>query len=337
MPIPELLAQCRDRQLLTPEVIHPANDFYGHATLLRSYCAWPSPRPLKVAIEHGIRLSGTIWHEDLRTRCPIFLCATEEHARNYERQAGGGRRAFAIGPMVRYVPHALAPASDRLLVAFPVHSSHRVRAEYDLAAFMNTLDSLRSSFDRIQVCVYWKDVLGGVADHLERRGFECVSAGHMFDPGFLPRLVSILSPAATVYTNEPGSIVFYAALLGKAVWLERTSVQYVADAEILKVDVPSFLDASPVQEMLSLFAGRAPRLTGAQMEFVDRMTGTASLKSPEEIHEIFALAEASYAARTPLRQRTADRVAVLRHRLRVRKAARQGGILPVEASPAGQG
>ena len=64
-----------------------------------------------------------------------------------------------------------------------------------------------------------------------------MTAGHIYDAGFLPRMRAILEGATTVISNEVGSFLFYAVALGRPVWLVDEDVSYRAEsAEILRRD-----------------------------------------------------------------------------------------------------
>lgn len=323
-------ALCRDRGLLTPE-LHGSNDFYGHAAILKAYCALPARRSLKVAVEHAIFLNDYVWEEDLRSRCPWFLCATRAHAEDFERRAAGVKRAMAIGPMLHYVPRPSGRTDPRrTLVAFPAHSSHRIRTVFDVDAFCAEVRRAASGFERVLVCVYWKDVLRGMARDFTARGFECVSAGHMFDHGFLPRLRTILDSSDVAFTNEVGSHVLYAAALGKPVWIERGAVDYQADSpEALATDVPDFVEHPTVVRLLATFRDRVGEQTPAQRDLVDELTGAENVKTPAEMRALLLAAEAEYERESGVRRRLQDAIHAVRFASRSLRARANGGLLPV--------
>lgn len=313
----ELLALCADRALLTPE-LHASNDYYGHAAILKRYCGLPEQSALKVAVEHGVMLNDTIWTYDLNTAMPLFLCAEASHARQYESRTSG-RRALPIGPMIHYANALSAPerrSARRVLTAFPAHSSQRVRVRYDRQALLRRLEGLRREFDEIVVCLYWRDVLHGAVADYAQRGFTCVSAGHIYDKEFLPRLVEVLRGSTLVYTNEVGSHVLYAALLDRPVWIERCEVRYEADAEIASMDVPAFTDHPNVADLLLLFGRRVEALTAEQLSFVRQLCGADYVRSPGQLREVLTAAAAEYRQIASLRQRTKDVLRRLRYHQR---------------------
>jgi hypothetical protein len=292
-----LVELCRDRRLVTPE-LHVPNDYYGHATVLKRWAGLPAGRSLKVAVEHGVPLSGSIWQVDLNTEMPVFLCAGAAHARDYERRAGGRRRAVPIGPMFRYLPLVHAPGPrQRLLVAFPSHSTHRVHAEYDVEGFADRIAELGRGFDRVRVCMYWRDVLQGRHLPFRERGLECVSAGHMYDVEFLPRLLEILRPASMVLSNELGSQLLIATLLGIPVLLRRDEVRYLASPEVLADDAPPFLQQPVVGRILELFAEPRSEPSEEQRRLVEELCGAEHVRSPAELRALLEEAEAEYRRR----------------------------------------
>lgn len=303
-----LVRLCRERRLFTPE-LHASNDFYGHAHLLKRYAGLREESPLKVAIEHGVTLEDSIWKVDLETVMSVFLCAGAAHARDYEARTGGRKRALPIGPMYRYAEAGAGPAAprtDRVLLAFPVHSSHRVRAVFDAQAFSDEAERVGRDFDRVVVCVYWRDVLHGVHELFRARGFEVVSAGHMFDFEFLPRLVRIVREATLVLTNEVGTQVLVSTLMGKPVLLRRTEVSYEASGAVLAEDVPPFLTHPRVQRILELFSEPHDAPTAAQRALVEEVAGAAHTRSPTEMRTILEEAEQVYRRRVGPARRLGD-------------------------------
>lgn len=318
-----LIDLCRDRPLITPE-LHASNDFYGHATLLKRHAGLPRHRALHVAIEHAITFNEYLWDVDVQTRMAAFLCGSPAIARAFEARSGGRVRAVPIGPLALYAPRPAAPVTERCLVVFPTHSTHRVRTEFDIDAFLAMIEDIRPSFDRVVVCVYWKDVLHGMHLRFRERGLECVSAGHMYDPGFLARLVHILSRASLVFTNEIGTQILLATLLGKPVWLRRMDIRYIASKEVLAVDVPEFLEHPNLARVLSLFAEPRDDVSPEQRTFVEDLTGAAHHRAPAELRDLLAEADHAYRQRRGLETRVRDLISRgLYHGRRVERAARQ--------------
>jgi hypothetical protein len=307
----ELNELCRDRPLVTPE-IHTPNDFYGHATLLKRYAALPPRPPLKAVIEHGPFIDDFMWDHDARSALPLVLCSSDHRVQRHTGLRHGARRAVAIGPLTAYVTaDARSRPSDgrRRLVAFPAHSTHHVEARYEVDAFSEALARTPGHWDEIWVCLYWRDVLRGLAGAFRERGFSVVSAGHMYDRQFLHRLVSILSAAELVVTNEMGSHVLYAVHEGRPVWIVSDEVTYVADRSTLSRDHSASPEYQRQQlRAVELFREPVEEPTSAQREFAAEMLTPEAIRSPDEMRAVLEEAEELYRDSSPLRRRVEHRL-----------------------------
>jgi len=297
MEAAQLFALAEDRELVTPEIHYPPNDFYGHAHILKQYTGLPLDQPLKVAIQHGFRRTDLIWISDLTARVPVFLCSNEEMARAFEKQTLGPEKAVPIGFPMMYLPNfgAPPPPDERCLVAFPTHSTHTITKTFDVDAFARRIEGYGQQFDRILICVYWKNVLDGLAQTLIDAGFECTTAGHMFDPEFLLRLSSILQSATALYTNELGTQVLYATLMNIPVWIDKQDIRVSAESgAILQRDGADGSHHRHFIDLARLFAEPRDKVSEEQFQYVADLTGLADFKSKDELREILAIAEAMY-------------------------------------------
>lgn len=285
-----------DRPQRTRE-LHLPSAFYGHADALRRYAGLPRRKRLKVAIEHGVGLTPSVWDVDLEAAVPTFVCASPERAARYTELASADRVAVAIGPMILYAPRSEPDAATRRLVAFPAHSTHHVDAVYDVDRFARRLERRRGDWDEIEVCVYWRDILRGVHHAYLERGFRCVTAGHMYDPAFLTRLRAILERATVVTSNEIGSYLFYAVALDRPVWVEPDEVDYVADPAVLDRDRATAPEWGALSTRLrELFVPERDAVGDEQRATVDALAGLRFHRSPADVGQLLAAAEARYRA-----------------------------------------
>jgi hypothetical protein len=295
----------RDRRLVTAE-LHMQNAYYGHATVLKTFAGIPHWRPLKVAIEHGVAVVSQVWTVDAETAMPVFLCASEERARTYSALFPG-TEAVAIGPMIEYA----APLGDPSpvggrLVAFPAHSTHHIIARWDPTVFVKQLLHECSRWGEVVVCLYWRDILAGRHQPFEASGFRCVTAGHMYDPAFLPRLRTIIESGEAVITNEVGSHVLYSVYLQRPVRIVAQDIRYEAAPEVLERDgaTSRHWQEEPIRTIRELFESDSYTLTQQQTDFVSALTGRSSRRSRSDMKEILMRAEERYRHRHPRWQRT---------------------------------
>lgn len=304
----ELRELVRNRHQKTPE-IHPPSDFYGSAATLKRFAGLPADRSLHAVVEHGLVPLPRVWKLDARAPFPTFICAGKLRIRPYETARPGGR-AIAVGPMIRYAQGGGPPAPrprGRLLV-FPAHSTHFVKSEYDAPGFARRLAGFRDRFSDISVCLYWRDVLEGMDAPYRAEGFECVSAGHMFDLEFLERLRDLIERADTVATNSFGSHVSYSVALDRPVWFLPQEVKVGGDPKLVeRSDVGRAAYREAVSSISALFEENLDEITPAQRASLDPFTGFDCVRTKDEMTALLGEAEERYTASTSLARRTWDR------------------------------
>lgn len=300
----ELLALSRDRRLVTCE-LHEANEFYGHATLLKAYADLPPNRSLKAVVEHGPPTAGrSLWDFDIQSRLPVVLCASARRAREFAERLPAHKEALPIGPGLAYLPGGLnAPVEpgERRLLVFPLHSSHHFTVDFDVDAFGAAVEHEAAGFDSVEVCLYWRDVLRGEASHYRERGFVCSTAGHMFDPEFLPRFRSTVGRATAVVTNGIGTHLLYAVLLGRPTWLIG---EMARDPRVGFLELDR--DLAAFDEFVTAFEQREDAVTPRQRALVADFAGIEHVREPEELCEILVDAAARYRQLVSAKRRVAS-------------------------------
>lgn len=284
---------CKDREPRTNELLHPSNDFYGNATILKRYAGIKEPYPLRAAIEHGIFLGENFaWNVDLCSPLPGLITLS-----NYRRdilKTKTNKSILAIGPYIHYAsPHmdaaSLAKEKERLgrsVLVFPAHSSHHCLSEYDVDAFCSQLEKHTVGYDSVRICLYWKDVLRGHASFYLRRGYECVSAGHMYDHHFLSRLRSYLMQADLTVMNSITTGLGYSIYLNIPTILIQQTVHYVAASaestrfmkDITRKESPALMDVAKV-------FNEDPIITESKRQVSNRYWGFECVRKPEQLRE----------------------------------------------------
>jgi hypothetical protein len=210
--------------------------------------------------------------------------------------------------MIRYA-EALVPAAPlglrRRVVLFPAHSIDTANAKFDVGEFLQMTAARRADYDETLACLYWRDVqLGRDRDYREA-GIGCTTAGHLRSPDFLFRLLEVLRSAQLVITNEPGTHLAYAVLLGVPVWLVPQRVEYATTSRT----PPEVLEArgqpgvhERVAQLRRLFGEPVESPTEEQLGLIRELTGDDRVRQPEEIREFLERAQAAYDAR-PLSRR----------------------------------
>jgi hypothetical protein len=283
--------------------------------VLRRYAGLDDRHALKLTIEHGLPLSSLVSDLDRKLALPLYLCQSSERAAAVEAQLPDVE-AIPLGPLIQYAAaheRAREPEQSRLLL-FPAHSVRQAHAEYDVTLFLERTAEYRRQFESVAACLYWRDVQLGRAVEYERHGLSIVTAGHMHDPSFLPRLYNLLTSATSIATNEVGTHVVYAAVLDRPVWIVPQRVEYRYEADTPEDELrhaAEFNDAPPpyIAELQRLFAEPTVQLSASQRTLAKRLAGHEHCRSSKEIAGFIRRAEVLYAEQTP-------RMRQLQHSLR---------------------
>jgi len=298
-----------DRLLNSPER-HSSNDFYGHANILKQYAGWPRKKYIKGVIEHSFALNPSyIWEQDIRSGLPGLLVFSRER-RDFMR-ASTPLMVEALGPIIEYASPlvnseeiaSLRRELGSVLLAFPIHSTHNVDACYNISTFRTKILRLGRAFDRVVVCLGWKDVQRGMGVIYAGDGIDCVSAGHMFDFDFLPRLKVIISIADMTVSTNFSSHVGYCVHLGKPHAIIDTDIIFVSPTISLHVrdavcmeEINRQKDTEKYRWMIDPYKIYSTVITEDQKVVVRRCFGQEDIKSKEEIRTILQSFEDAYHA-----------------------------------------
>ena len=203
-----------------------------HRKTLKEYAGLPADYEIKAFIEHAAQLSdytqgGFRVHPTLPSIViSMFRVSVIE---NIPENNG----AYAVGPYVAYSKSALSKdkfesEKDRLgrnLLVFPAHSIRGLQASYDIDTFRKKIEDIATDYDSVRICLYWKDVLLGTAEKYKEYGFEVVTAGHYYDPMFMPRLKSIIETSSMTMSNKLGTYIGYCIYLNKPHYLIKDDVE----------------------------------------------------------------------------------------------------------------
>jgi hypothetical protein len=142
----------------------------------------------------------------------------------------------------------------------------------------------------------------GRAKPYREHGFECTTAGHMYDNKFLPRLRSIIELADVTVSNTCGGQLGYCVGLGKPhVLLQIDKPRHVAPSDVLKRDVNSTLANNKYFRRINeLFSHWSDELTAEQSETVADYWGFDLKRTPDELRMMLQIAEGMYRERSKL-------------------------------------
>ena len=290
----------QDREITTHE-IHQANDFYGHAAILKKYLGIPAGYQLKAAIEHGVYLKPEGWDVDWKSHLPSLFTFSSFRKRHLKKLTM--KSLYVLGPYIYYAkPFLTAEESQtqlrrigKNLLVFPAHSTHWVDVKYDIHNYCEILEKIGRDFDSVRICLYWKDVLRGAAEIYGQHNFECVTAGHIYDPQFLPRLKSIIESATITTSNQISTVIGYSITMGKPHFLMESEVYRTSKLKKFLdecVDVSINVDAEAIRRAFS--TGLRSDITPDQVAVVEKYWGMGEEKTQDELKKILEESEALY-------------------------------------------
>lgn len=212
------------------------NNLYGNGAVIKK--AFKNINLIETTIEHGLYLGSYVPKRHLLNSYKNIITYSEYRKHFIEVKAN--QKILTIGPYITYADTLLSSKKislirqkfGRTLLVFPSHSIDSIHAEYDIDKFIGYIKefSVQYSFDKVLICLYWKDISLDKQRLYVNAGFDIVTAGHIYDPYFLSRLKTIILLADATLTNSIGTHVGYAVSLDKPtqIW-NKTFVSYHAD------------------------------------------------------------------------------------------------------------
>lgn len=222
------------------------NDFYGNAYWIKNYCGLPEDYFIKSAIEHACYMGQDyVWDEDVNSVFDSIITLSPKRKEVLNKKTS--KKVFMLGPYIAYAGYSKSKCEleeererlGRTLVVFPTHSTDIVKMNFDFNLFIREIKELSKEFDSVRICVHYADILRNKHLMYKEAGFEIVSAGHMFNPLFLPRLKSILYCCDMIMANDAGSYIGQAAYLNKPCYLYHQKLD--VDETENKEDVKEYL------------------------------------------------------------------------------------------------
>jgi hypothetical protein len=156
------------------------------------------------------------------------LVVHEQHAQ-FLRLAGY-RNVTAVGMPFIYADIAGVERIPNSLLAMPPHSLPYTDHSWGEAAYIEYLQSLRSRYEHIIVCVHPSCVEKGIwVPQLEKAGIRWISGASLNDQNALLRMQILFRSFETLTTNAIGSHVIYAAYAGCKVSISGPYAEYRAE------------------------------------------------------------------------------------------------------------
>ncbi len=273
------------------------NGFYGIDVALKQYVGLPQTYHLKVHYSHCSILSKeTSWIQDYNT-LPMLLTWSPFHESIYKQLCK--KPMHSIGPIIHYAKNAytkekIEAERKRLgknALFFPTHSTHHASSSFSVEKSLQAIGQFKEKFDSIRICLYWKDVLDGRAKLFLDSGYECVTAGHMFDPYFLPRIKGLLSVADHTFGNAFGTNIAYAVYLQKPFTYIPQEITYSQSSDNSRKNIDTQKWHEFLQHFLQHFCVYSPKITSDQYKLCDYYFGYSNIRTREELATLLQASE----------------------------------------------
>jgi len=282
----------------TPE-LHKSNDWYGHASILKQYSHLPPDYKLKTVIEHGLFFGNYIWTQDIYNKFPYIFTFGTQRIQNLQKMTN--KKIIPIGPYIYYAKPFFSKQQtekerQRLgknLLVFPIHSTGDSRVNFDFDSYCKEIMKIGSKFQTIRICIYWKDVQNDILKKYKKYPFELVTAGHIFDPMFLPRIKSLIDISSSTASNSVGTHIGYSIYMKKPHYLYKQKLKYSGGTIEVKrcLDIEKTSDYSHIE---NAFLDYRDSISDHQKNIVNMYWGLDQIKTRGELRQIFDEAERLY-------------------------------------------
>jgi len=270
--------------------VHKPNDWYGHATILKKFLRYPKSYRFNSVIEHGFYLNDQIATIEKEAPLQSFITYSKHRKANLEKH---GIKAFAIGPFINYANSYFSKTRlkkekgkiGKCLLVFPFHSNPDLNFEYDLDGFCKNIKSFSNDYDTVRVNLYWTDILKGQNKRYEKYGFECVTAGHVLDPYFLPRLKSIISLSDYTISNHVSTPLGYCIFMGKPHYIIDQRPKLKGDFKESNL-FKDYIVSKDYDDVLKEFIKPVKNISNKQKQVVKKYWGTDQIKTKKELVKI---------------------------------------------------
>lgn len=300
LPLTDIVGLSQHINIFAPftSEIQTVNDWYGHATILKKYLGLPNNYQFKFNIEHGLYLSEQVPDLELESNLPTFLTYSNYRVNILKKYC---KNAYSIGPLIQYASHYLSEKQfmdekkrlGKTLLFFPSHSIIGLNNHYDQDWSYKKIKAISKGFDTIRICIYWKDVLLNRHKYYQNHGFECVTAGHILDPNFLPRVKSIIQTADLTISNDASSPLSYCVAMNKPHIIFYQRFPMSGQKNLQKV-IKDYWESEPYKLVIKEFSKVQFTITKQQRDLMNFYCGINIQKSKQELKEIVSESEKIY-------------------------------------------
>ena len=166
------------------------------------------------------RVHGWVWWEDVMeardiigpfsnpTDVPVVV-GTEAQYKTVMSEYPNLKAVIGGVPYI-YYPNFIVEKQKHVLLAFLAHSAEEEKHDVFDAQYLDYLSSIKDSWEKIFVSVYYLDVTPVLVNEIERRGLKVLVGANPADQFSMYKTKLMFSLADSVHSNVMGSHVAYA-------------------------------------------------------------------------------------------------------------------------------
>ena len=272
------------------------NVHFGIAKAIKDYAGIHGC--LNCCIEHGVYFGDYVAEDEaVDSGFPKLITFGRQRVEHLKKVSNV--EIIPIGPYIYYASPSLSDEeietihkkNGKTLLVFPTHSIDRVDMEFDTDLFIQRIEAFQRDhgFEKVMVCLFYKDIMLGREKAYMERGFQVVSAGYRDDPMFLRRLKSFILLSDYTASNDVGTHVGYCVSLGKPhIVFEQAIKPKPYTKNDLESVTNSFNDTVQSEKtgVQRAFSAYQSDITPDQYQLVERFWGTDYLRNRDELKKL---------------------------------------------------
>ena len=283
-----------------PNEILNSNSYYGHSSIIKDFCGLDENYILKLSIQHGMYFGKTFFEPEAKT-FKNYLVWGDSVKSNLKQVIDN--KMTTIGSPFFYSKNFLTNTQikkekNRLgknILVFPAHSTHNSELKFDIDEFISSILQKYATTYKIRVCLYWKDCTQENLSIYEKYGIECVTAGHIFDPMFYPRLKSLLEVSDVTASNDIGSFLGYSIYMKKPHQIFKSKLSVLGDVGGFRSKVYNeFRQDVNYNKLYQLLSECDLEISKEIYDICDKYFGFSNIKSSNVLKKIILDCESNY-------------------------------------------
>jgi hypothetical protein len=263
------------------------NSMYGLDAIIREYAGLPPALPLLCQYQHGWTPLSEANPYEVLTDKPLMLVFSKRRLQAWN-EASSIPAAIMGTPFVHYrkLKKIEKDIDANGTVAFPAHSTRLIDTVFDMDGYCQQLKSLQIEFHPITICLHADDLAKKKDEIYKKYGFNIVTAGPRFVPGFeyVQKFYEILKSHKYATSNQVGSYSFYAVEMGIPFFIlgepaEHSGVGFLPSKYKI-LDFPRGAFAT------KMFQGPTQVISEEQKKFVEEELGVHDCLSGIELRQL---------------------------------------------------